>query len=144
MASLSIASPPCVAETFEGEVVVLNLDTGYYFSLPALAGAIWRDLENGHTTDDIVAGLAARHPELHARAEDFIGALMENGLLREEPNRLDERASLPEMLSVKLAEQGVREVVFDAFDDMRDLVMTDPIHDVDEQQGWPVRQDDGA
>ena len=76
MAWLSIASPPCVADDFGGEIVALNLDTGYYYSLPGLAGGIWRDLAAGNATQDIVGELEARSPALGRDASQFISELV--------------------------------------------------------------------
>lgn len=141
MTWLSVASPPCVADNFAGEIVALNLDTGYYFSLPGLAGAIWRDLAAGHSTQDIVAELAALNPQLGFDANEFINKLVEHGLMRE-TSMPPGPTSAPEYRTMVAA--GVREFVFAPYDDMKDLVMTDPIHEVDEEAGWPVRTEDRA
>ena len=138
---LSIATPPCVADNFDGEIVALNLDTGVYFSLPHLAGAIWRDLNAGHPVDRIVADLTATDDRLGGEAATFINSLVSHGLLRESE---EAPAELPEPEYRPLVERGARDLTFTAYDDMKDLVMTDPIHDVEDTAGWPVRRGDSA
>lgn len=134
---LTVATPDCVAEDFGGEVVALNLETGYYFSLLGLAGAIWRDLAAGHATQEITRVLFAIQPELGQRASEFIAELVERGLMRPAPNG----GVVPQQIECReLAARGATEIVFETYDDMRDLVMTDPVHDVDEESGWPVRR----
>jgi hypothetical protein len=50
-------------------------------------------------------------------------------------------SALPEPECRALVERGEFDLTFTAHDDMKDLVMTDPIHDVDEAAGWPVARD---
>jgi hypothetical protein len=138
MRRLSIAIPACVAENFDGEIVALNLDTGLYFSLPGLAGAIWRDLNAGHPPEKIVTELAAANDVLGQDASRFIDSLVSYGLLRENG---EADSALPEPECRALARRGEFDLSFTAHDDMKDLVMTDPIHDVDEAAGWPVFRD---
>ena len=55
---LEVAKPDCVADDFGGEVVVLNLISGVYFSLRDLAAAVWRDLAAGHPVESLIAGIS--------------------------------------------------------------------------------------
>ena len=57
---LEIATPRCVADDFAGEIVALNLDTGFYFSLRGLAAAVWRDLAAHNSVGEIVSDIGAR------------------------------------------------------------------------------------
>jgi hypothetical protein len=133
---LSVANPPCVADNFGGEIVALNLDTGYYYSFPNLAGAVWRDLIAGHSTAAVVKDLTAVDEDLGRSAAKFIDSLVDFGLMQEVPEPTTPPAP-PEYRG--MLDAGARELVFRPYDDMKDLVMTDPIHDVDEETGWPVR-----
>ena len=141
MPRLSTASPACVAENFDGEIVALNLDTGLYFSLPGLPGAIWRDLNAGHPAEMIVADLTEANETLGRDARALIDSLVFHGLLRasDEPS-----LALAEPEYRALVARGETDLTFTAHDDMKDLVMTDPIHDVDEEAGWPVLRSDGG
>ena len=70
--ALEVAAPDCIADNFDGEVVVLNIASGVYFSLRDLAGAVWRDLESGHLPSDLVAEIGAVDAQLTTRAREFI------------------------------------------------------------------------
>jgi hypothetical protein len=43
-----------------------------------------------------------------------------------------------------LLADGAREIVFEIYEDMQDLILSDPIHDVDETIGWPGLESPGA
>jgi hypothetical protein len=139
---LTMASPSCVADEFGEEIVALNLDTGFYFSLRGLAGAIWKDLAAGHPREDIVAALGAIEAELAPKTNAFVDDLLERGLMRLAPEAEPPAAGPPaaELASRALAAGGTTDLVLEAFDDMRELVIADPIHEVEEEVGWPARK----
>jgi hypothetical protein len=134
---LTMAAPSCVADEFGEEIVALNLDTGFYFSLRGLAGAIWKDLVAGHPREDIAAALGAIEAELAGKTTAFVDDLVERGLMRPAP---DAPRAEGELASGALAAAGTTDLMLESFDDMRDLVIADPIHEVEEDAGWPARK----
>jgi len=135
--ALEVASPDCIADDFDGEIVVLSIASGVYFSLRDLAGAVWRDLASGHVPSDLVAGIRAVDAELGSRAGAFIAQIEQHGLMR----RRDPGDRPPTGAeSLALARDGHRGLVLETYEDMKDLILTDPIHEADEQMGWPVVQ----
>ncbi len=132
---LDVTSANIVNETFDDETVVVNLDAGTYFSLTRLASAVWVALP-GSTVDEIVdqlvdrydAGREAIEPPVRA----FVEALVDEGLVGPADGRTPARTPLPPVPDTFEAP------AFEKFDDMQDLLLLDPIHDVD-PSGWPTR-----
>lgn len=125
-----IASRDIVSETFDGDVVVLDLSCGKYFSFTDSGSMLWQAFSAGVRPETLVseaAGLAA--PVLQA----FLRKLLDNGLLAVGPAtdatadgwaaRLAQAAEAPDVV---------------VFDDLADLFLADPIHDVEEERGWPM------
>lgn len=136
---LAVATPACVADDFGGEIVVLNLDSGLYFSLRGLAAALWRDLVSGHRPDGLIAAIAEADPAAGEAAAAFVGRLVELSLLRPSEAPASPAESLESLAVIRA---GDRLPVLESYDDMKDLVLADPIHDTDEGFGWPVRRPD--
>ena len=136
--ALEVAAPDCIADNFDGEVVVLNMASGVYFSLRDLAGAVWRDLASGHPPSDLIGELGAVDAELGVRAREFIAQIEQHGLMRPRGVGSTHRAASAE--SVGLARAGNRRLLLETYEDMKDLILADPIHDADEQVGWPAMQ----
>jgi hypothetical protein len=136
--ALEVATPDCIADDFDSEVVVLNIASGVYFSLRDLAGAVWRDLASGHLPSDLVAELGALDAQLKIRTREFIAQLEQHGLMRPRENGGTHLEGAAE--SVTLACNGHRGLLLETYEDMKDLILADPIHDADEQMGWPVVQ----
>lgn len=136
---LEVAAPQCVADDFGGEIVALNLDTGFYFSLRDLSSAIWQDLAAGHAVEDVLQSLREVDEKLAEPAARLIDLILEHGLMR--PAEADVVPALA-MTAGAMAASGASVIDLEVYDDMRDLVMTDPIHEADEEIGWPVRRAD--
>ncbi len=121
----SLASEDVVFEEFDGDLVVLDLATGRYFGFNDAATALWRALVDGASVEDLVAA---------APSVDGIGAfvtrLVEAGLLT-----ASEVPSASADLSALGALAGAPTV--EVYDDLSDLILADPIHDVDAEAGWP-------
>lgn len=134
----SLNEPSVVSELIEEESVIVNLLTGSYYSTGGSGSLLWswlcqgaspaeaaRALANRFEVEEDVAGQAVRR---------FLDALLEQDLLRVSPDR-----PVPE-LTVS-GEHGSRAAwvppALNAYEDMKDLLLLDPVHDVDEV-GWPT------
>lgn len=121
------------SEDFDGEFVVLDLETGKYFSLAGGSAIVWRGLMSGHSVETLTAGLSAadaRRTEITA----LVGQLVDHQLLVAAGTPA---AGTPETAAELAASAGP--FTIKSFEDLADLIMTDPIHDVDEGAGWPHR-----
>jgi hypothetical protein len=132
---LEVAGPDCIAEDFGGEIVVLNGASGVYYSLSGLAAGIWRDLTAGHAVEPLLHAIGGVDDSIFQAAGDFIRDLQTEGLLR--PRNFHAPTTSPPE-SVALIRSGETSLTIQSFDDMRDLILADPIHDVEENIGWPV------
>jgi hypothetical protein len=125
-----------IHELLDSEVIIADLDSGAYYSLRGSAAPVWQLLAGGQSLDGVCAEAAKRYPaappDLRAKVERFAQSLCELKLLRDDaaaprgPLRPAE-ASWPSSWAAP---------EFEKYDEMKDLLMLDPIHEVDEQ-GWP-------
>jgi hypothetical protein len=132
--TFEVAQPYCAAEDMGDEIVALNVDTGIYFSMRGLAAFLWRDLDAGHSLEDLF-GHVRDAVGSDTGAKVFTDQVVHYGLMRE-------TARAPVGTSPKIADALLKdrgEIVLEVFDDMKDLILSDPIHDVDEAAGWPKR-----
>jgi hypothetical protein len=132
--SYKIATPHITWEEFDNEYVVLDLESGRYFSFSGGSALVWRGLLAGCSPAD----LSAEIPELcEARTafQMFFEALLKNGLfIADDPATVE-----ADIFSAEIAAVGT-DFNFESFDDLADLLVADPIHDVEVDAGWPHRQ----
>ena len=129
--------PRVVAEVIDGEVVAIDLKSGCYYSLRGSAAATWGCLAMGCSLEETVTELGARFNapdgELAAETSRLRQELIDEKLLRARHGDAEQLA-LEEPPSEGLRPFESPEL--EKFTDMEDLLLLDPIHDVDDQ-GWP-------
>lgn len=126
-----------VHEYLDDEVIIANLDTGIYYSARGLGIPIWELLVAGNTQEATESLLAERYPsargDLGLALSSFVhDACIENLLVEvttEVAANLHEQIHYPDSYEPPVLEK---------YDEMKDLLMLDPVHEVDEQ-GWPSR-----
>lgn len=117
-------------EVFDGDVIVLDMDNGKYYSFSDGGSAAWMALVAGVAPRDMIG--SSSHGEA---LPGFVERLRDHGLIETKPGL----APAPLGPDVIAALSGAKEVPdFTVFDDMADLFVADPIHDVEEPHGWPV------
>ena len=130
------ANEPDVAfEAFDEEIVAVNLNTGNYYSLSGSGPQIWIDAIGGRSLDEMVglwdiAG-PAELADVRAQIAAFLDRLVAEKLL------VDAAGSLAVAAAEAAPRPPFAAPVIENYSDMQDLLMLDPIHDVD-GTGWPV------
>jgi hypothetical protein len=133
----AVASPDIVSEEFDGEFVVLDLSCGKYYSMDGAASSIWGAIVAGVSTKalaEAAGGVAGFDAQSIFR---FAEQLVEYGCLAR--SETPGSASIDPALIDALSASGKPPTV-EVFDDLAELIMSDPIHDVEETSGWPVRK----
>lgn len=133
---LELASPQCSADDFDGEIVAINLETGIYYSVKDAAAALWQDLVDGHSVEALTE-LAAENRELALAIERYADELVSCGLMRAASD-----APVPtEPARTATQVATMLPPTLESFGDMQDLLLLDPVHEVDEEMGWPKTPD---
>jgi hypothetical protein len=75
--------PAVVADVIDSETIIMNLESGDYYSLNGSGGEIWLLLLAGLRRDELLAMIAERHGVKPPTAEvdAFIGRLLEHRLI---------------------------------------------------------------
>jgi Coenzyme PQQ synthesis protein D (PqqD) len=136
-----INRPKVISEAFEDEVVAVNFDTGSYYGMRTTALIIWNLLEQGASTQTLTRRMTSLyHGDQQAIGEEvsqFLEQLRTHNLIAEVSTAPSDTG--PEPVA---DHRGPWEPpVLSVYEDMKDLLLLDPIHDVDEQ-GWPARKPD--
>lgn len=139
-----IKKPRVIHQTLDGEVVIINLETGNYYSLLGTGAEIWSAIERNADLEGILAALgwkyAAPGDGLAEAVARFVEQLQQEGLIEalgqgapEAPEALAPEPDAPPGYQGAAFEPPVLE----KYDDMQDLILLDPVHEIDEEKGWP-------
>jgi hypothetical protein len=133
-----INSPQVINETIDGEAIMINLATGSYYSLDRVGGDVWALLEASLPVDDIVSRLGRRYDADEDDIRRGVDHLLQRLAAEElvvpcDDGDLDRTASSEPVVAERAPFHAPR---LEKFTDMQDLILLDPVHEVD-SRGWP-------
>ena len=132
-----INTPKVVDEIFEDEIIVINFDNGDYFTLRQSAVNIWKGIKNRQSMAMIVENLQTQYEANEEEVENavlqMIDTFLKENLIRSNNEVVDKNDIITEKVTARIPFESP---IFEKFTDMNDLLLLDPVHDVDEK-GWP-------
>lgn len=123
----------------EGQAIVINFTSGMYYGTSSLGSVVLDALMNGASKESVLAAVQALPgcpADMDARLDDFIAQLLEKEVIVSVDGAGTEA---PAMDAGALQDGFVLTV--DEFAEVQDLILADPVHDVDVEMGWPVLAD---
>jgi hypothetical protein len=135
--SMYILNPRLAAEIFDGEYIIANLDNGLYYNIQGIAVSLVNAMPY-HDHTQVIKCLSDSFPEQADHIEQELHAILEE-LLKEEIVLKDDHTT-PVASSDCTPPEEYKPSRFNRYADMQDLLLLDPIHDVDEE-GWTVQKE---
>lgn len=145
---LRLNAPDVMQETVEGEVIIVNVATGIYYSLAGSGAAIWADLLLGLDEAAIAGRIAAlggaTQDVVAAEVSRFMAELRSENLLDpagDAPGESPAAASAGSDTAASRSTEGLCPFVppsLARYSDMEELLLVDPIHEV-QPAGWPLK-----
>jgi hypothetical protein len=135
--ALTVSVPLLISQQFDSEVVLANYQNGVYYNLDGSAAQVWLGLKANRTVEEIGSALAAATagdvPSITQQVQTFVDSMLAEGLIAE--GAADARAETwaPVLSGIFVAPE------FQRFDNLRELLLMDPVHDAGEE-GWPLRE----
>ena len=147
-ACVKVSGPQVLHESIDGEVIVINLTTGTYYSLRGSAADVWELIQRpvgvgvAAISDMLATRFAVSRAEAEAALDPFLADLRAEELVFWE-NECSGPA--PEAGNAGSNGHDGARLAFIAptlekFTDMQALVLLDPVHEVAET-GWPQQPD---
>ena len=134
-------SPNIIHEVIDGEAILISMETGSYYSIDSVGAVVWDHMNNGLSNSQIIEAIAAQYDGEWADIEQGVQQLFDQ-LQAELLIVVDETAANNGHLPAEndtansQARPPFEAPTLHKYTDMEDLLLLDPIHDVDES-GWP-------
>ena len=130
-----------VGEVLDGEAIIVDLDSGAYYSLVGSGAEVWSAVQKGATLTAIIESVTAvysgRQEEIAAAVTALVEELLAEGLIVGDSSTAGSSvAAIANPAPPAAGRPPFVKPVVQKFTDMADLLLLDPIHDVD-VQGWP-------
>ena len=128
------------ADFADDQFIVLNHVNGEYYSFDKTSSIVLKALTEGCSTEDLVKAFCNRYDSEVTGAPEhikrFVEQLISLGIIipggNEEGNA--------EKYVAAIDSEKMPELSCEVFTDVADLLMMDPIHEVDEKAGWPFKK----
>ena len=132
--------PNIAHEVFGDEVVIVNLYSGIYYSLRGIAAQVWIRAIQNYSLNEILADLSLIYEDIAAENKQQVSELITDlldknlitGVQEKTAAKVEFDSTLPKKLFVKPE--------IEVFLDMQEILLLDPVHDVD-KNGWPIMKD---
>ena len=142
--SFRVNEPSVVYQAFTDEVVLINLESGNYYSVAKSGAEIWSLIAAGTTVPDLEERIASRYtgdPDaIRGALREFLRTLAQEKLIvPTDPSEVPPPPAA-DPASPRIADDRAPfdRLELQKYSDMQELLALDPVHDVDEF-GWPGR-----
>jgi len=147
-AAFRINTPRVVHQTIDGETIIIDFDNGTYFSADGVGAMIWEQIAQNASVDEIVHALTQHYAgdgaDIKKGVGQFLIELERESLIAPLDSPPPAPRAAPVIPDPSLAARPAFQAPsLNKYTDMQDLLLLDPVHDVDEQ-GWPVRKKDAG
>ncbi|MFC2107963.1 PqqD family protein [Candidatus Bipolaricaulota bacterium] len=137
---VTVRGPHVVGEIIEGEAIIINLESGSYYSLQDAGAEIWAGVQEGIQVREIVDRLRTKYLGddecIRRSAMALLEQLEAEALITYDAAgaRVDTADDVPGAKSP----EGLpfSPPVLHTYTDMQELLLVDPIHEID-PSGWP-------
>lgn len=131
--------PDTASELFDGELVIAHYGSGLYYSLSTTGALVWQGLRHGLSVDEVADWLGQHFVAAGNVVAEEVRAVIDR--LVEEALVVEVEASVNVGPLPALADAAWSTPALERFDDLQELLLLDPVHDVSDA-GWPHRPDD--
>ena len=133
-----VNTPTVTHETIDGEAVIINLDSGNYYSLVDVGSFIWGLIEQGASASDAQNLVSQTYQgdalEIDRGVQDLFAQLQQESLIVPVDGASDLSQVIPSHNGHE--KPSFNPPLLNKYSDMQELLLLDPIHDVDDA-GWP-------
>jgi hypothetical protein len=133
--TLNIDPRMVVHETVDDETIIIDLESGAYFSLTASGPEIWSLIVSGATVNHVIETLKRRYPDdaPDEAALALIDEIVAEGLVQPQSGNgaVEPAGATGEPTGDPFVPPRLMK-----FTDLQEILLLDPVHDIDEA-GWP-------
>ena len=125
----------------EGQAIAIDFTTGVYYGFSSLGSEVLDRLAKGCSPSAVLKALKSAEgcpQDIEKAFEAYACSLVDAGILVEDDGEGAEDSS---PLPATALENGF-DLVLDEHSEVKDILMADPVHDVDIDMGWPIMKEE--
>ena len=119
-------------EIFKDEIIIINLKSGKYFQIENSGVEIFKNIKNNLTTEENIRSFIPQNNKNKLEIIKFIQVLKKNHIILE-TNMIKEK-------KITLKKYKYKKPKISIFNDMKKILISDPIHDIPKKYSWPKKK----
>lgn len=141
---LEPATANIAGELYPDEAIVLNMARGFYYSMPGISRLVWDAISQKATVSELTHALMqhfeAEYPQIEAAVLQFLQTLQTEGLVKAAGADAELTPPFAPQVPAPIEKLPLENFRLDRYADMQNLLQLDPIHEVEEEMGWPYNK----
>ena len=119
-------------EIFKDEIIIINLKSGKYFQIENSGVQIFKNIKNNLTIEENIRSFIPLNNKNKLEIIKFIKVLKKNHII------LD-TATIKEK-KITLKKYKYKKAKISIYNDMKKILISDPIHDIPKKHSWPKKK----
>jgi hypothetical protein len=119
-------------EIFKDEIIIINLKSGKYFQIENSGVEIFKNIKNNLTTEENIRSFIPLNNKNKLEIIKFIKVLKKNHIILETTSIKEKK--------VALKKYKYKKAKISIYNDMKKILISDPIHDIPEKHSWPKKK----
>ena len=126
------------ADVTDGVAIIINSETGIYYGLNSFGTNIYENIVNGASIKDILTKLKSigATNDIEKEFNKFVQIMIDKEILIN-----SETSSAAVNIDENIAKEDNYELSINEYNDAQEMLLTDPIHEVKEDEGWTPEKD---
>jgi Coenzyme PQQ synthesis protein D (PqqD) len=138
--SYRVNAPLIATEKLDNEVMIVNLGKGNYYSLTGTGAVIWDLIALGRTESSILSEIVDNYvgdaEVIRQSLDRFVSELCDEDLIVASEVASASPSDAPQQAAIA-DRPAFAAPQLEKYTDMQELLLIDPIHEVNDDQGWP-------
>jgi hypothetical protein len=119
-------------EIFKDEIIIINLKSGKYFQIENSGVEIFKNIKNNLTTEENIRSFIPQNNKNKLEIIKFIQVLKKNHVILETTTIKEKK--------VTIKKNKYKKPKISIYNDMKKILISDPIHDIPEKHSWPKKK----
>ena len=138
MSNYQLNESKMFADVTDGIAIIINSETGIYYGLNSLGTAVYENIANGASKENILNALktSGAPDDIESKLNAFIQSMIDKEILVEA-----DASSVDVTIDETIAKEDNFELKCEEYNDAQELLLADPIHEVKEETGWTPEKD---
>lgn len=118
-------------EIFKDEIIIINLKSGKYFQIENSGIEIFKNIKNNLTIEENIKCFIPQNSKNKLEIIKFIKVLKKNHIILETTKTKEKK--------ITLKKYKYKKPKISIYNDMKKILISDPIHDIPEKHSWPKK-----